>query len=112
MSEHESNRSIWSDAADEHHYLNNILTNIAVRTDEDGPAGKALMQAHNALNRSVEHHVNDESRSAHNQLQIAAEHLGRAAALGNHHDKFYGMSMSPKDAAESEVISYKHGYLS
>ena len=108
----EQGRNLWEDAADEHHYLHNILVNIATRAGESGPVGKAIDQASSALDRSVEHHVNDDSRSAHKQLQVAAEHIGRAAALGDHHDKFYGMSMSPKDAAEGEVISYKHGYLS
>jgi hypothetical protein len=105
-------RNTWDSAADEHHYLNNILVNIATRTGEEGPAGKAISQAADALDKSVGHHDRGDYRSAHNQIQIAGEHIGRAAALGNHHDKFYGMSMSPKDAAESEAISYKHGYLS
>lgn len=102
----------WENAADEHHYLNNLLVNIASRAGEEGPVGKALDSAASALDKSVAHHDAGDYRSAHNQIQIAGEHIGRAASLGNYHDKFYGSSMHPKDSAESEAISYKHGYLS
>lgn len=102
----------WEHAADEHHLLHNILVNVATRAGEDGPVGKAIDQASSALDKSVGHHEAGDYRSAHNQLQIAAEHIGRAAALGDWSDKSYGMSMTPKAHAEGEVISYKHGYLS
>lgn len=108
----ESNGGTWDHAADEHHYMHNILVNIATRAGEDAPVGKALDQAEAALNTSVRHHGRGEFRAAHSQLQIAGEHLSRAAALGSYHDKQFGMSQQPKDAAEGEVISYKHGYLS
>lgn len=103
----------WEHATDEHHLLHNILVNVATRAHGlHGATGKAVDAASAALDKSVGHHEAGDYRSAHNQLQIAAEQIGTAAALGNYHDKMYGMSMHPKDAAEGEVISYKHGYFS
>lgn len=74
----------------------------------------SLVKASNAFNKSLKHHSNGSFRDAHNELQIAAEHIGTAASLGaaDGADPYYGMAMTPKELADHHVRSYKHGYLS
>lgn len=97
---------------DEHDNVADLINRVSYLggSDVEGALGKAA----DAFHSSVKHHNSNNFREAHNQLQIAAEHIGTAAALGatQGRDPRYGMSMTPKELADGHVRSYKYGYLS
>ena len=101
----------WSD---EHEHIADLINRVGYYNGGNSAVESALNKSAKALYRSVDHHNSNNFREAHNQLQIATEHLGTAAALGvaEGRDARYGQSMTPKELAEGSVNTYKYAYLS
>ena len=98
--------------ADEHEHVANLINQISYLAGDEGIVHKTLMKAADAWADSVNHHNAGNYKSAHNALQIAAQHIGTAANLGKVADKNYGYSMPPQSLAEAHARSYKHAYIS
>lgn len=98
----------------EHNDILGLIDRVGYYNGGSDTVHPTLDRAVKAVFRSVDHHNNNRFREAHNQLQIAAEHLGTAAALGvaEGRDAHYGQSMTPRDISEGIVNSYKYAYLS
>jgi hypothetical protein len=98
----------------EHDDMAELINRVGYYNGTSDAVHSTLDRAVKAFHRSAEHHDSNNFREAHNQLQIAAEHLGTAASLGvaEGRDARYGQSMTPKDIAEGIVNSYKYAYLS
>ena len=99
---------------DEHNNVADLIGRVSYVAGAHPGVDKALDKGMSAVITSSKHHDKGDYRNAHKHLQVAAEHLGTAAALGaaGGADPYYGLAMMPKDIAEGAARSYKYGFLS
>jgi hypothetical protein len=99
-------------AAEEHDYMGDLILAIHNHAGYDQGVEETLNHASRSLLSSQDAHEEGNYEKAHKDLQVTAEHISTAAALGNSFDRNYGFSMSPRSIAGQHVTSYKHGFLS
>ena len=103
-------QEMWDGASSNHHFMRNIIVNMAQREDEDSAAGKAIEAADNYLDKSVAKHFAGDHKGASRYFGLSSRQLNLASRVGEHPDKNYGMSWDAANSADNLKTLYEHGY--